>query len=297
VITRIKSAPLDFETVPRSFRRRLFKPKNLSSYPLISGDTFASLCDYELQEKDLAHGISSLSLLQSFHRIFVGARPLDDRAFRLAHILQENSSPLFKKCDLIIHNGDEIPSKEEIAILAHHFRFIFSVNYLGNLENVHPIPIGLENKRILRNGVPRDYLRVRSKPILERDISFLFAFSVHTNSNERSQALSFASKLKDSYVVRGPITPREYRKLIKNSKYVVSPPGNGPDCHRTWEALYLGATPIVKTSFWPFSEMNLPVVEISDWHELIEISPSAHAHHSTSWSSINYWLEKPLRLK
>ena len=36
-----------------------------------------------------------------------------------------------------------------------------------------------------------------------------------------------------------------YRQLLLRSKYVLSPPGNGPDCHRTWESIYLGAIPIV----------------------------------------------------
>jgi len=297
VISRIKGAPVDLETLPRSLRRKIFQPKNLSSYPLISGDTFAALCDYELQERDLASGTSSLALLKSFKRIFVGAKPLNDRAFRMAKLLQEHPLPLLKDSDLIIHNGDEIPSREEIATLAHHFRSLYSVNYLGDLENVYPIPIGLENKRIFRNGVPRDYLQHnRLKPKAKREIDFLFAFSIHTNTEERSQALSFAPKLKNSYVVSGPITPKNYRELIKNSKFVVSPPGNGPDCHRTWESLYLGATPIVKARFWPFAKMSLPVLKVSDWHDLMEISPTIEMFGDSSWTSINNWLEKPLRL-
>jgi hypothetical protein len=31
-------------------------------------------------------------------------------------------------------------------------------------------------------------------------------------------------------------------------RFCVSPPGNGIDCHRTWEALYLGVIPVVAPS-------------------------------------------------
>lgn len=34
-------------------------------------------------------------------------------------------------------------------------------------------------------------------------------------------------------------------KTIKEGVFVISPPGNGIDCHRTWEALVLGLIPIV----------------------------------------------------
>ena len=30
---------------------------------------------------------------------------------------------------------------------------------------------------------------------------------------------------------------KDYRKVLSNSYFVISPPGNGIDCHRTWEAL------------------------------------------------------------
>jgi hypothetical protein len=35
---------------------------------------------------------------------------------------------------------------------------------------------------------------------------------------------------------------------LKKHKFVVSPPGNGIDCHRNWEAIYLGCIPIVLNS-------------------------------------------------
>ena len=35
---------------------------------------------------------------------------------------------------------------------------------------------------------------------------------------------------------------------IARSKFVLSPPGLGMDCYRTWEALYLGSIPIVLNS-------------------------------------------------
>lgn len=50
--------------------------------------------------------------------------------------------------------------------------------------------------------------------------------------------------------------------------FVVSPHGNGLDCHRTWESLVLGNIPIVKrSSIDPLYE-GLPVVIVDDWREI-----------------------------
>lgn len=50
--------------------------------------------------------------------------------------------------------------------------------------------------------------------------------------------------------------------------FVLSTEGNGLDCHRTWEALYLGS--IVITRHSPLDRMfaDLPVVIVKDWEEV-----------------------------
>ena len=54
------------------------------------------------------------------------------------------------------------------------------------------------------------------------------------------------------------------------SKYtfVISPWGNGLDCHRTWEALCIGCIPIVKTSGLDSLFDDLPVWIVNDWLEV-----------------------------
>ena len=50
--------------------------------------------------------------------------------------------------------------------------------------------------------------------------------------------------------------------------FVISPHGNGYDCHRTWEALILGCIPVVKTSPLDVLFKDLPVLILKDWKEL-----------------------------
>jgi hypothetical protein len=58
---------------------------------------------------------------------------------------------------------------------------------------------------------------------------------------------------------------------MRKSLFVPSPAGNGLDCHRTWEALYLGAVPVVlKSEFC--GDSTWPVLVIDQWDEIIKLS-------------------------
>lgn len=54
----------------------------------------------------------------------------------------------------------------------------------------------------------------------------------------------------------------------KNFAFVISPHGDGLDCHRTWEALCLGCIPIVKTSSIDKLYDDLPVLIVKDWKDI-----------------------------
>ncbi|CAF0878058.1 unnamed protein product [Adineta ricciae] len=60
-----------------------------------------------------------------------------------------------------------------------------------------------------------------------------------------------------------------YRRNREHS-FWLSPRGNGLDCHRTWEALYLDMIPIVWNSSLNVLYENLPVVVIHDYKEITE---------------------------
>ena len=57
-------------------------------------------------------------------------------------------------------------------------------------------------------------------------------------------------------------------KHMTECAFVVSPFGNGYDCHRTWEALSLGCIPIVKTSGLNSLFDDLPVWIVQDWKDI-----------------------------
>jgi hypothetical protein len=68
--------------------------------------------------------------------------------------------------------------------------------------------------------------------------------------------------------------------------FVVSPHGNGLDCHRTWESLVLGNIVIVKRSSLDPLYQGLPVVIVEDWLEITGDNLRRwHAEHRTAFGT------------
>ena len=66
------------------------------------------------------------------------------------------------------------------------------------------------------------------------------------------------------------VTNENYYDMISEYKFILSPPGAGIDCHRTWEALYIGCVPIVIESSISELYQDLPILVIKDWKEINE---------------------------
>ena len=67
---------------------------------------------------------------------------------------------------------------------------------------------------------------------------------------------------------KNSISWKEYYQDIASHKFVFSPRGNGVDCHRTWEALYLRTIPIVKKSIHMNEFCDLPIFFVEKWEDI-----------------------------
>jgi hypothetical protein len=256
--------------VRRQFVRKFGLHRKGSSYPFVSGDTYQSLCDisYTGHDSSFSAKISSYPINQKI-RIFL---PL--HLFTLFSQWVEGAERDFSNFEIFLHNGDQLPSEESLSNLSRVFSKIWAVNWIGNLENVVAIPIGIENRKLHVNGVPRDFKKLIKQGIpssQERKNQILVSFSITTNRSERLSAIESVQKISEIEVVDFHGNVSAYQRELLKSRFVLSPPGNGMDCHRTWEALYLGAIPVVKRRFWPFTHLDLPVIILDDWDELSKL--------------------------
>jgi hypothetical protein len=84
--------------------------------------------------------------------------------------------------------------------------------------------------------------------------------------------------------------------------FIISPHGNGLDCHRTWEALCLGCIPIVKTSSIDVLYYDLPVLIVNDWSDIsLELLNNTISNYKTKYLEhkfnydkllLQYWINK-----
>ncbi len=126
------------------------------------------------------------------------------------------------------------------------------------------------------------------------------------NSLERVRAKRFYSQ-QDWVTFRSePNLPIEqYLEEMAEHQFVLAPPGNGLDCYRIWEALYLGCLPILARSTFSMTlmKMGLPVVVIDDIcalrpHVLDAIARQFEAskdHLDLAAAQLAWWRDRLLR--
>ena len=270
----------------RGFIRRVNNGKPLDSFPFLSGDSYFYSCEYYFDSGNLLKVRPKSGRIQKNLSVFVKVSKIDEFCL----FLTLNSKVDFRGHVLVLHNGDESINVESLEILNSRFRKVFAVNLLHENESSIAIPIGLENKCLFTNGIPKDFKKITSlglKAQESRSNLVLQAFSWHTNRAERESCSAVASRIGSKQLSHA--SSFEYRRALAESRFVLSPAGNGFDCHRTWEAMYLGAIPIVKKIHWPFNDKKLPVLIVTEWEDLLNIDlETLRINQNSTWSA-DFW--------
>jgi len=246
---------------------RVYKKKRPTSEPFISGDTFRSFCNFIVDE---THQPFDPEQVKTGDTIFVSA---GFPPGNLKRFFSEYHPKIKYPYILVTHNGDSNVPKDYMHYLEDDKIFAwFGQNINIGHPKFIPIPIGLENRHIGR-GHYDVVVDLREKGIWNNPKKHLIYanFKVGTNVKVRKPIADIFRTKSFCYFSKTSTKPvREFLTDIYNSKFVISPHGNGLDCHRTWEALYLGAFPIVKKSTLDPLYEGLPVVIVNDWHEITQ---------------------------
>ena len=190
-----------------------------------------------------------------------------------------------------------------------------------NLAYSHPkmtaIPIGLDYHTVSRWNAwgervasPADQeaqlilLREQSVPFWERTNKCYanFQFQMQTRFGlDRRNAIQQISKELVFYEQK-PVRRSLTWTRQSDFAFVLSPHGNGYDCHRLWEALILGCIPIVRTSCLDDLYEDLPVLIVSEWSDItmelledtIEVFKERHEENLFNYDklTLKYWMDK-----
>ncbi len=240
------------------------KYTQVSDY-FLTGNYFKNLADIVIQNKPIDNSAVPNDILghSKLRTFFVDMSKVDPLYFK------KNLSEIEYGSKIIFHNGDKLDIFNLMEISEDKYR-IFAVNSINQI-GITALPIGLENRDLNRNGITEDFYNfddLLEKSRSERRIPICVNFRLRTNFEQRMNALREVSSLPNAKFFWLK-SPRSIHAVYKKSMFVISPPGNGHDCHRTWEALYCGAVPIVLANEIDLELIkNLPILIVNNYSEL-----------------------------
>ena len=246
------------------FRRRFVNSKRqdfASAVPFVSGDDFRNGSDFVFDDLGLTFLPSKV-----FENalVFVKAySPLVDYFFRQIH------PRIRHPYRLLTHNGDYSLPGEHMSQLDDPKLLHW---YTTNLTCRHPkasaIPIGILNQRANSDN-HRDLIELMARPTPKADRVYLnFHIGGSTEKAEyRAHRQAIHDRFSDcSWVTdAGRVPPRQYLEEMAAHRFIISPPGHGPDCYRHWEAMYLGSIPVVERSISTECFADFPMIFVDEW--------------------------------
>lgn len=143
---------------------------------------------------------------------------------------------------------------------------------------IRPFPIGLDLHTPRPFSSPAgliarlQQLAEKRPPLTTQPLIVFSDVDLNRNSQDRVDAVRLLSGCDHIAFQRRRVSQHAIWKRYASVPFVLSVAGNGIDCHRTWEALYLGSIVVTKTS--PLDPLygGLPVVIVEDLEELRDAS-------------------------
>lgn len=262
-----------------------------STLPYVTGDGFRNFADHIY---DKASRTINPKEIKDRDVVFVGDSLIRDFLAEIHPLIQA-------RYILVTHNGDAPVDAEGLALAGDKVLRWYGTNVTVDDPRVVPIPIGIENKHWYLCGIPSVFKSVIRKRYPKRDRIF-YGFTVSTNQTERQPALDAMKRNPLAETLRTWRGFGPYLHLLATYKFVASPPGSSVEGHRTWEALYIGMVPIVKSSITIdyFERISLPIWSVKDWgsfdgmteQSLAEKFDSIMATSNKTALYLDYWTDK-----
>lgn len=178
------------------------------------------------------------------------------------------------KPKVIFMNSDEFGNCNQHEKLANHTNLLFRQychhNYNNNFNNIYNYPVSY-NTGIFKDGLYPKFNELT--PSSNRNYVYSF---IGTIKSDRREAISMFSKLNvNNYC--GYAKRNEIKYIYGDSIFVLSPRGNiNLMCSRTFEAICLGAIPVIVGSedecyrTYNFNDEKLPFVIAQTWNDALE---------------------------
>jgi hypothetical protein len=259
-----------------------------------------------IQNDQPTFDLKDYSAMQSGMQVFV---PTANIPAFVAYVKSKNIVNLtLLTGSIILGVPNEIALKEFDwrAFTKRHVRKWYTQNYdlLVPHPKVIPVPLGIDfhskPQSVCHQTQVLHGIGVNAVPFMQRikyKILMPFVTIRPRFDNDRTQMHKALSD--KSYITRQvrQLDRDETWKLITKYQFVLSPLGNGMDCHRTWEILALGSIPIIRKSPLVSLFEGIPVVIVRHWDEVTTDNLSRWAKQygfgvDQHYSLLSYWLRK-----
>jgi hypothetical protein len=222
-----------------------------------------------------------------------------------------NSNWVFIKTDYVQEFFTNVKINEPIIVFTHNSDYPINESFIKYLDDPrvilwfaqnagieHPklktIPIGIANA-----GYSHGDIEIVNKIRNENNVKvnmFYTNFNISNNRTEREYCLNQTGLSLMEDVDGGwtgfaggyklPTTFEGYLRDLSKTYFSISPKGNGIDCHRTWESLYMGCIPVVTKSKVVTEHKDMPIIILEDWSQFKEIEFTKELYYKI-WNNFN----------
>jgi hypothetical protein len=210
---------------------------------------------------------------------------------------------LDNKFVVVTHNSDL--NINEVDNLPNNVIKWFAQNVNCVDDRLESIPIGLENS-IWYSYIEKPK-KISNKLNENKKIQNLVYMNHNIATNEKERIIPYRILNDKSYVTTelcsNGVDYENYINKIYNHKFIISPEGNGIDCHRTWEILYLNSIPIQKKNINNQYYTDLPICFVDSWEDVTEdfLNKEYDRIINSKWNldklKMTYWIDKIQKYK
>lgn len=246
-----------------------------SSFPFVSGDTYRSVSDLiienTLELKEFENFICSINFTNLV--VYISGTFVENNETDIFDFFKKIESMQKKfKVNLIVHDYDRDLPDIFFQKASSVFNKIYAINIQSKLPYIINIPLGLENAFLQRSGLPelyRNHNKLKIYSNVEKSNLLFSAFNISTNVQEREKLKFLIEKYNYQYSGAN-VSSKDYLDHLSKSYFTLSPKGNGRDCHRTWEAIYLDCVPVILVGTLSIElEEILPILVVKNWEDFL----------------------------
>jgi len=292
-VLRLQHGDFSYWVHPQETRN--LKKRLETNYPYICGNVFRNVCDFIFDETT-----PHLDSAQIKDGDIIFVRNQNDF---LDYFFTRYHPNIKAKYILVTHNSIclEGLGKYKKYLDDENIVAWFGKNLVIDHPKASPIPLGIGNRywwfgkkycidKVLKNPSKKDKFLCMNFVIgIQRERRGPIRLRVSNLFKDKSFCYKPGRKSFQSYLID-----------IARSKFVLSPEGNGIDCHRTWESMLLGSIPIITSSGIDCLFEGLPIIIVNDWievtKEFLEQKYKELCNHKYNLEKLyaDYWLNKVL---